>query len=144
MLSDDEPATPAVLLSGNVASEAEILGTHQAALRRARQYCLELRRQAVAPTPRGRIHRELRAACGQLESTCRGMGHKRGDYRWFKLGGVYGAAQQKIDEMFIGQRWPGFGELAGLFELGLRRADDLTHRATGKPGTLILPPYMMQ
>lgn len=125
-------------------SEPEILSQHQASLRQARERCLALHKQLVETSPRGRHHIQLREACKRLEGTCRQMGHYRGDFRWFSLGGVYAKAWKKADEMFVGNRWAGFGELAKLFEQGIRKADDLATRRTEKKGTLILPPSMMQ
>lgn len=125
-------------------TEAEILSLHQSKLRQAREKCVILQKNVVETKPRGRHYVELRTACKELEGSCRYMGHKRGDYRWFMLGGVYARAQAIIDRTFVGQKWAQFGEIAKLFERGLTKADDLATKATGIKGTLILPPYMIQ
>lgn len=125
-------------------TEAEIMSLHQSKLRQACEKCAILQKNMVEKAPRGRHYVELLTACKELEGSCRYMGHKRGDYRWFMLGGIYARAQKIIDRTFVGQKWAQFGEIARLFENGLRKADDLANRATGTKGTLILPPYMMQ
>lgn len=144
-------------------TEAEIMAQHQASLRQARECCLKLQRNAVEVSPRGAVYMDLKAALKRLEGTCRQMGHMRGDARWFRLATLYAGRELRIAASRTGAEarqapsaevlarkylltgdWLKFGQLAALFELGLRRADELATRKTERRGTLILPPYMMQ
>ena len=144
-------------------TESETLSQHRASLREARECCLRLQRNAVETSPRGAVYMDLKAALKRIEGTCRQMGHMRGDARWFRLATIYAGRETRIAasrtgaemretpsaevlarKYFLTNDWLAFGQLAKLFELGLRRADELAHAKTERLGTLILPPYMRQ
>lgn len=144
-------------------TEPEILSQHQASLRQARECCLALQINAVETRPRGALYIDLKLALKRLEGTCRQLAHNRGDARWLRLAQVYmgkdktlpasrtgielrtsPSAEAIAERLFRGGQWLAFGELAKVFELGLRRADALATRKTERPGTLILPPWAMQ
>lgn len=144
-------------------TEHQIMTQHLASLRQAREACLKLMRQAAETSPRGAVYMDLKAAIKRIEGTCRQMGHARGDARWFRLATIYAGRETRIAasrtgedvrrvpsaevlarKFFLGNQWLKFGDLATLFEVGLRRADELASRKTERRGTLILPPWAMQ
>ena len=88
--------------------------------------------------PRGRHYRALRDALSALEGTCRQLAHWREDTRWLKLGIVYAKAMRVAQQNFARQDWLGFKELSALFELGVRRMDELATKRTERVG-MILP-----
>ncbi len=144
-------------------TEAEIISQHQASLRQARERCLILQKNQVEPRPSFAHHIALLGACKRLEGTCRQMGHMRGDARWFRLATLYmgneatlpasrtgveartqRSAGDMVNRLYNSRNWAGFGQLAELFERGMRQVDELATRQTERKGTLILPPWMMQ
>lgn len=121
-------------------TEQEILSKHTQSLKEAKDSCHWLARNAdpeqVAPRARhyGNLERSLKA----LEGSCRQMSMMRSDARWTRLGFVYARAMRFAKAKYVGQNWLGFRDLTQLFDLGIRRMDEL---ATAKTGTLgpILP-----
>lgn len=120
-------------------TEAEILSRHHQALGEARGACQRLGRNADADylAPRGHDYGELRRALKALEGSSRQMAHFRADARWVKLGIVYAKAMRAAQAKFVGQRWSYFNELTALFELGLRRMNDLKDNRTGRLGAIL-------
>ena len=122
--------------------EAEFLSKHKDALKKARECCERLKLNADHDTaaPRGALYLDLAFANKELEGTCRQMFHWRGDdARWLRLGAVYANAAKLAAKYLRMERWRAFGELAKVYELGLRRVDDLGDRPNGRLGKLILP-----
>lgn len=122
-------------------TEAEILSRHLDDLNIARVACQKLRRNEIEAVPRGQPYMDLRDAMKRLENSCRQMFHWRGDdARWLRLGAVYARAQRSAQQHLWREQWAAFGEMQKLFELGLRRIDELGTRPTGRSiDKLILP-----
>ena len=120
-------------------SENEIMDRHSQALGEARRACQRLGRNAD-PTylaPRGHDYGNLKRALNALEGSARQMAHHRSDARWVKLGIIYARAMRAAQAKFVGQRWGYFNEMIKLFELGLRRMDELRNNKTGKAGPIL-------
>ena len=122
--------------------EPEFLAKHKDALKKAHECCEQLKLNADHDrvAPRGALYLDLVFANRELEGTCRQMFHWRGDdARWLRLGAIYANAAKLAAKYLRLEDWKRFGELAGLYELGLRRIDDLGDRPNGRLGKLILP-----
>jgi hypothetical protein len=122
-------------------TEAEILSQHQAQLRIAYEACHALKMNAVESMPRGFRYQQLLDANKKLEGTCRQMFHWRGDNaHWVRLAAIYAQASKLAARLLLREKWTGFAELAKVYELGVRRVDDLASRPTGRSlDKLILP-----
>lgn len=121
--------------------EHEFVAKHRDALKLARECCEKLKMNAVEARPRGRLYADLVKANKELDGTCRQLFHWRGDdARWLQLGSIYAKASKVAARLMLREKWALFADLAGLYELGLRRVDDLAGRPTGRAGgKLILP-----
>lgn len=120
-------------------TENEILSKHTQALGEAHRACQNLGRNADPEylAPRGHDYGNLSRALKALEGSARQMAHFRADARWLKLGIVYAKAMRGAQVKFVGQRWGYFNQLMALFELGVRRLDDLQNRKTGTSGPIL-------
>lgn len=120
-------------------TENEIRSKHVQALKEARDACqrLALNQDPEKAAPRGRHYKNLKKALGELEGSCRQMSMFRSDARWTKLGFVYARAMRTARSMMLKQNWVGFGKLAELFVIGLKRLEDLDTRKTGTMGPIL-------
>lgn len=124
-------------------TQQEILDKHGQCLKEGKDACTLLAKNAD-PTyifPRGHLYGKLRRALTALEGSCRQMSMMRDDTRWTQLGFVYAKALRMAQTKFNAQDWLGLGKMGDLFDIGLKRMDDLANRKTGKSGVIMPDRY---
>lgn len=122
-------------------TEQDILTKFTQSMKEATDACAWLARNADPEwlAPRGLHYRRLKTALSELEGCARQMSQYRSDTRWLPLGILYGAKASRLaQKYFVKLNWKGFAELSKLFEMGTRRAEELSNAKTGRSG-IILP-----
>lgn len=120
-------------------TQQEIMDKHIQCLKEGRDACQSLAKNADPEYifPRGHLYGSLKRALKALEGTCRQMAAFRDDTRWTKLGFVYARAMRVAQVKFVRQDWLAFRQIAEIFEVGLKRMDELANAKTGKTGVIL-------
>ena len=135
-----------------MAQEHEVLARCRDDLRRGKELCLSLKKNAIEHAPRELSYIELKTLCRRLEESCRQMAHERGDderrmaFPWIELAHHFKKLADAVQKLRRGHRWLLFGDLAEVFERHTRNIAILANRATGNTSLsgqlLILPPWL--
>jgi hypothetical protein len=120
-------------------TEAEIIDRHIQALKEAKDACEKLIRNADPEfiSPRGPHYKALRTALEHAEGCARQMNYHREDNRWLPLGFIYAKVMRLAQKYQVRQEWLKFGEFIPLFDLSLRRMQEILDIRTNRSGPII-------